>query len=249
MGILVTSRFPRDIAIHFVFSLSFLHFFLVSHISHVFHFLTVSKLLCQKVKAENPIFSVLLGKNFCFWQDGKRSILTCWIQVLSTCRRIHLRVNFLGVGNNPIIGYLLFFSIGFFLLGLFFTVRIIWFIIDPSSRVNILVGKAIITTADIGFRFVVIVFITFLQVFNGIMLYLVLRYALVLHLQLNPFPIAYLSTLVLSFIVMIPLSHAVIFRLMKQIRFRDWITIFCFFSPWIVLIVYGLLLRVGVVRL
>jgi len=155
----------------------------------------------------------------------------------------------LGVGNNPIIGYLLFFSIGFFLLGLFFTVRIIWFIIDPSSRVNILVGKAIITTADIGFRFVVIVFITFLQVFNGIMLYLVLRYALVLHLQLNPFPIAYLSTLVLSFIVMIPLSHAVIFRLMKQIRFRDWITIFCFFSPWIVLIVYGLLLRVGVVRL
>jgi hypothetical protein len=80
MGILLTLLFPHDSAIHFIFSFPFLHFFLVLHIAHVFHFLTVSKLLCQKVKAENPIFSVLLGKNFCFCQDGKRSILTCWIQ-------------------------------------------------------------------------------------------------------------------------------------------------------------------------
>ena len=50
----------HDSAIHFIFSVSFLHFFLVLLISHVFHFLTV----CQKVKAENPNFSVLLGKNF-----------------------------------------------------------------------------------------------------------------------------------------------------------------------------------------
>jgi hypothetical protein len=63
MGILVALRLLHDSAIHFIFSLSFLHFFLVLHISHVFHFLTVSKLLCQKVKAENPNFSVLLGKN------------------------------------------------------------------------------------------------------------------------------------------------------------------------------------------
>ena len=80
MGILVALRLLHDSAIHFIFSLSFLHFFLVLLISHVFHFLTVSKLLCQKVKAENPNFSVLLGKNFCFWQGGKRIILTCWIQ-------------------------------------------------------------------------------------------------------------------------------------------------------------------------
>ena len=53
-------RLLHDSAIHFIFSLSFLHFFLVFLISHVFHFLTV----CQKVKAENPNFSVLLGKNF-----------------------------------------------------------------------------------------------------------------------------------------------------------------------------------------
>jgi hypothetical protein len=64
MGILVALRLLHDSAIHFIFSLSFLHFFLVLLTSHVFHFLTVSKLLCQKVKAENPIFSVLLGKNF-----------------------------------------------------------------------------------------------------------------------------------------------------------------------------------------
>jgi hypothetical protein len=56
----VALRFPRGIAIHFIFSLSFLHYFLVLLISHVFHFLTV----CQKVKAENPNFSVLLGRNF-----------------------------------------------------------------------------------------------------------------------------------------------------------------------------------------
>jgi hypothetical protein len=60
MGILVPLRLLHDSAIHFIFSLSFLHFFLVLLISHVFHFLTV----CQKVKAENPNFSVLLGKNF-----------------------------------------------------------------------------------------------------------------------------------------------------------------------------------------
>ena len=60
MGILVALRLLHDSAIHFIFSLSFLHFFLVLLISHVFHFLTV----CQKVKAENPNFSVFPGKNF-----------------------------------------------------------------------------------------------------------------------------------------------------------------------------------------
>jgi predicted Holliday junction resolvase-like endonuclease len=78
MGILVALRLLHDSAIHFIFSLSFLHFFLVLLISHVFHFRTV----CQKVKAENPNFSVYWAKTFCFWHSGKRSILTCWIQSL-----------------------------------------------------------------------------------------------------------------------------------------------------------------------
>lgn len=53
-------RLLHDSAIHFIFSLSFLHSFLVLLISHVFHF----RIVCQKVKAENPNFSVLLGRNF-----------------------------------------------------------------------------------------------------------------------------------------------------------------------------------------
>jgi hypothetical protein len=153
----------------------------------------------------------------------------------------------LGVGSNPIIGYLFFFSIGFFLLGLFYTVRIIWFIIDPSSRTNILVGKAIKTTVDVGFKAVIIVFIGFLQGFNGSMLYLFHLYPSVLYSPLNPFAITYLSTLVLSFVVMVPLLRRVVFHLKEQIRFRDWVTIFCFCSPWIVLIGYSLLLMAGIV--
>lgn len=153
----------------------------------------------------------------------------------------------LGIGTNPIMGYLLFFSIGFFLLGLFYTVRIIWFIIDPSSRANILIGKAIQTTADIGIRVIILVSIAFFQVFNGIMLYAVLHGVFVVHLPLTPFVIMYLPTLALSFIAMLPLSHIIIFHMEEQIRFRDAVVFFCFFSPWIILVGYSLLLTAGIV--
>ena len=69
-------RFLHGSAILFFFCRLFSHFFLVLFISHVFHFRTV----CQKVKAENSNFSVLLGINRLFPQTGKRSILPCWIQ-------------------------------------------------------------------------------------------------------------------------------------------------------------------------
>ena len=177
----------------------------------------------------------------------KFSTLTFVFSLLSSLTYGIANPENLGIGNNPIFEYLLLFSIGFFLLGLFYTVRIIWFIIDPSSRANILVGKAVTTTADIGIRVIILASIALFQVFNGIMLYLFLRYVFVLHLPLNPFAIMYLPTLVLSFIAMIPFSHIIIFHIKEQIRFRGGIGFFCFFSPWIVLIGYSLLLTAGIV--
>jgi hypothetical protein len=177
----------------------------------------------------------------------KFSTITFVFSVLSSLAYGIANPENLGLGNNPIMGYLLLFSVGFFLLGLFYTVRIIWFTIDPSSRTNILVGKAIRTTTDIGFRLVILASITVFQVFNGIMLYLFLRAVFVLHLPLNPFAVMYIPTLILSFIAMLPLSNIIIFHIKEQIRFRGGVVFFCFFSPWIILIGYSLLLTAGIV--
>jgi hypothetical protein len=177
----------------------------------------------------------------------KFSTMTFLFSALSGLTYVIVDPENLGLGNNPIIEYLLFFSVGFFLLGLFYTVRIIWFTIDPSSRANILVGKTIRITADVGFRVVILVSVALFQVFNGIMLYLFLSYIFVLHLPLNPFVIMYLPTLVLGFIAMLPLSHIIIFHINEKARFRDIVVYLCFFSPWIVLIGYSLLLTAGIV--
>jgi hypothetical protein len=161
-------------------------------------------------------------------------------------------VNVTNVGfeyNPPIIEYLLIFCVAFFLFGLLYTVRVIWFIIDPASKANITAGKVIEKTITIGVKIILISFISVLQIFNGIMLYLILDAIFVIHGMLTWFAIAYLPTLILSFIATIPNLHGILFRLKQETRIRDWIVIFCFYSPWIVLIISTFLLKVGIVHL
>ncbi|MGD0977667.1 MAG: hypothetical protein ABR962_00845 [Candidatus Bathyarchaeia archaeon] len=169
--------------------------------------------------------------------------------LLSSLAYGFVNVQNVGVENNPVIEYLLIFSVGFFLFGLLYTVRIIWFIIDPASKANILAGRVLKTTRAIGIRLVYVSFILFLQVFNGIMLYLILSLIFVTHTALTTFAIVYLPTLILSFIAAIPYLHLIIFRLNEKARIRDWIATFCFYIPWIVLVTYSLLLRAGIIHL
>jgi hypothetical protein len=157
-----------------------------------------------------------------------------------------VNVQDVGIESNPLIEYSFVFCITFFLLGLLCTVRITWFIIDPSSKANILAGKILKTTVDIGFRAIIGTFIVFFQIFNGIMLYLVLGLIFVLHTAPTPIELVYLPTLVLSFVAVIPLLYEVIFRFSKKTRSRYWVSMLFFFSPWILLITNGLLLHAGI---
>jgi len=154
-----------------------------------------------------------------------------------------------GVEFNLIIQYLFIFCVIFFLFGLLYTVRIIWFIIDPASKTNILAGKVMKTIVASGTKIILVSFISFFQIINGLMLYLILNLFFVAHVAITPFHIVYLFTLVLSFIALIPCLHLIIFRLNKENRIRDWIVLFCLFSPWIALITYNLLLEAGIVHL
>jgi hypothetical protein len=156
----------------------------------------------------------------------------------------------LGIGNNPTIEYLLYLSVGSLVIGLFYTVRIIWFTIDPSSRGNILLGKGILRTAYTGFRVIVLVCIGLFQIVNGIMLYLYLyldiHYTLERHYPINLFGIVYVPALVLSFGAMFPIGDIIAFHFKDQIHFRDGVILLCYFLPWIVLIGYTLLLTAGI---
>jgi UDP-N-acetyl-D-mannosaminuronic acid transferase (WecB/TagA/CpsF family) len=101
MGILVALRLLHDSAIHFIFSLSFLHFFLVLLISHVFHFRTV----CQKVKAENPNFSVLLGKNFLLLAQWEAEYINMLDSKFVLPRSTNVPVLFRHILSKPVFGF------------------------------------------------------------------------------------------------------------------------------------------------
>lgn len=155
----------------------------------------------------------------------------------------------LTLGDQPIFNYLFYFGIVFFLMGILYTVRIIWFIIDPSSPANILAGKILNKISRYGFRAVFLAFIASLQALNGIMLYYILFGILVLHTSLNILIIIYLPTLILSFIAMVPQVHTLLFHFEEKMRLRDSVTIVCFYSPWIVLASISLLIKIGIISL
>jgi hypothetical protein len=177
----------------------------------------------------------------------KSSTLFFVLSTLSSLGYGIIDVSNIGVESNQTVGYLIgdlfIFSVVLFILGLLFTFRIIWFIIDPASKSNILAGKLLKTVIFVGVRGIFAICIIFFQLINGLMLGLILNLIFVSHEAVNPFVFVYLPTLVLSFIAVIPFLYRTVFHFDEKNRIRDWAIVFCYFSPWIVVIPYNLLLK------
>jgi hypothetical protein len=153
-----------------------------------------------------------------------------------------------GIESNPLIQYLFIFSVFFFLLGFLHTIRILWFIIDPSSNANIVAGKVMKKVPEIVVKGSIVLAIVFFQFINGITLY---SYSINIYvIQWTQFPILYLylPTLILSFLTVIPFLYETIFHSEGNPRFRYWVFTLCTFSPWFVNIAYTLLLRIGLLH-
>ena len=166
--------------------------------------------------------------------------------LLSSLVYAFVNVENVGLENNLLIEYLLIFCVLFFLAGLLYTVRIIWFIIDPASKANILAGKVLTTTKSVGIRIILLTFVAFLQIINTLLLLTILRFIFVTHTVLPIIEIIYLPTSAMSLIATIPLSDLLLSHLGEKIRRRDLIVYFCFFLPWFILIINNLLQRFGI---
>ena len=143
-------------------------------------------------------------------------------------------------GNN----YLLFFTVGFFCFAILLFLRASLFIIDPSSKFNISAGKIIYKVVDAGFRITVLVSLLLFQIFNGLMLWLIIE-GLLAHVFATPILVIYALTIIMSFIAIIPIFYNIILHPKKHINRLGVVTLFIFYSPWFVLIGIGLLLQLG----
>jgi hypothetical protein len=155
----------------------------------------------------------------------------------------------IGIESNSVVGSLIgdlfIFCAFFFLFGLLFWGRTTLFVIDPSSKGNVLIGKVLKTGSYISIRIALGAIVVFLQVINGLMLKLFLA-LIFTPSAVNLFEFVYLPALVLSFIGVIPYLYRIIFRFNEKNRVQDWIFTFCYYSPWFVLLIYSLLMRAGI---
>jgi hypothetical protein len=149
--------------------------------------------------------------------------------------------------QQPLFDYLFYFGILLFLFGVLFTVRIIWFVVDPSSPANIFAGKILAKISKYGLRVTLLALVVSLQIIDGVMLPYPLFDALVRHTVLNLFGIVYLSTLILSFIGFFPLMYELLFHYEEKIRLRGIVSIIFVFSPWFVLVMTNVLIRLGII--
>jgi hypothetical protein len=138
-------------------------------------------------------------------------------------------MNIIGIESNaPIFGNpsLLIFAISFFVLALIHILRITVFMIDPASKANIFAGKLIYKALQISMQVILLFFLASLQVFNGLI-----------------FPLI-INGIVLQNIFPIPLQF--VFHFWKQVKRWDWAIMFSFFSPWIIIIIVGTMLQIGI---
>lgn len=152
---------------------------------------------------------------------------------------------YIGVANPPIESPIFGMAILFFLFGFIYIIRIAEFLIDPASKANVFAGKAITMVLDVGFRIAFIVPIALFQIFNGIILYQILQGVLSQNVVLSPLTILYTFTLILSFVGMIPVAWMTVFHLKEPVQPRLWIALIGFISPWILLMVVTILIRLG----
>jgi hypothetical protein len=152
----------------------------------------------------------------------------------------------IGVDKPPIEGYMLSFAIAFFLFGFLYIARIAEFLIDPSSKMNIFAGKAIMMMMDVGIRLALLVAIAWFQIVNGIILYQIIQGIFVQNATLQPITILYAFTLILSFVGMVPLAWSTVVHLKEPIRSWTLVALTSFISPWVLLAIVSLLLRIGI---
>lgn len=132
---------------------------------------------------------------------------------------------------------LLVFCIVFFLLGLLQAVRVIWFIIDPTSTANISVGNVLLLIADKGRIVMLLLVIGSLQLFNGFIFYLVITTTE----NLTPFGVLYVFSSTVSFFLTGPLFYTTIAHSDKETTVLDAILTVSMLLPWIVLIMASVL--------
>jgi hypothetical protein len=158
-------------------------------------------------------------------------------------------MNIVGIESNaPIVGNwsLLFFAIAFFVIGLIYILRITVFMIDPASKTNIFAGKLIYMVLEVGMRVILLSFVVILQFFNGSIFSLIIKGTVLQNIFPTPIAILYASTIVLSFIAMVPLTYTIMFRLRQQVKRWGWVVMASFFSPWFILIIASALLSIGI---
>jgi len=152
-----------------------------------------------------------------------------------------------GIEGTPSVGWLMFvFAVIFCAMGFVFIIRIWEFLRMPSSKANILFGKIFYWFMEGGIRISFIGLVALFQVFNAIMLSIILQSAFVHNIILPPITVLYGFTLILSFVGMVPVTWSVLLHLREQIRHRDWFFIVSFISPWILLIIIAFLAIVGI---
>jgi hypothetical protein len=142
-----------------------------------------------------------------------------------------------------LIDYAVVITVMFFLGGLIWTVRIIWFNIDPASKGNIRAGKLMKTTAFVIVRAIFAFGILFLESINGLVFYFLFP---LIYTSLTLPLVVYLSALGASFVATVPMTYMFMFRLNEKLRVRDYVASFFYFSPWIVLMAISLLIRMGI---
>jgi hypothetical protein len=174
-------------------------------------------------------------------------ILASFLSILTSL--VYVFMNGFSIATDaPIIGNqsLLVFSISFFLMGLIYLVRTAIFLVHPSSRANIFAGKLIYRVADVSMRVILLSFVAFVQVFNGLMFQLIVPNPVLQRIFSTPITILYAFTIVLSFIGMVPIACGIVFHPYQQVKRRDLVFIASFLSPWIVFSIIGTLLSIGI---
>jgi hypothetical protein len=169
------------------------------------------------------------------------------ISLFASLASLLLEVTNIEIYGTPPVGLTMFvFAVIFCVMGFIFIMRIWGFLESPSSKTNVTFGKLFKLFIEGGLRISLVAFMATLQVFNAIMLTIIFQGAVFHDVIPQVWIIFYVGFALLSFITMIPVIFAIINRLNEQMTRWDKIYLVSFLSPWIMLSLIGVLLRLGI---
>jgi hypothetical protein len=147
------------------------------------------------------------------------------------------------VGNMPFgSDNMLIFSITFLVVGVIFLIRIYEFIHFPYSDFNHQAARITYWSIQIGTQIVLLAFVTICLIFNEVMFYYLFQG--LIH-KVNVFSILFNTSVVISFIAMVPFVSAILFRTRDKFKIRDIVVMTSFFSPFIILSALGFMAILG----